>query len=471
MLFWQALTAALLSAILYFYSTGLNAIGPLIFIAPLPVLIVAYRSSGRTTFTISFLAYALGGLNIAGYLSRLAPVSVVIVSILVPAIVFSLSVFASRAAALRLKPCLAAFVFPSVWTTYEYLLSLVSPHGTAGSIAYTQTDFLLLIQIASLTGIWGITFMIGLVPSSLAIAWHIRDSGKQIIHTLTAPIALVLFVIVFGWIRLAQPEPDTPIPVGLAATDTSIAHFRTTDFQQALPVVQAYARRAAQLAAKGARVLVLPEKFVGVTGEYYTRIYSILEEAARDNHVTIIAGLNDIEARENFNEAKVFSPEGITLCYDKRYFVPVIESNYYRGNAPLVFPFYRVTAGVEICKDMDFPSWSRQYGERDVNILFVPAWDFTIDGRLHSRMALMRGVEDGFSIVRCAQQGLLTVSDYKGRIVAEKSSSSAPEVSLLGSVRPGPGRTFYAVAADWFAWLNILFVLSALSWLVVHNPK
>jgi apolipoprotein N-acyltransferase len=50
--------------------------------------------------------------------------------------------------------------------------------------------------------------------------------------------------------------------------------------------------------------------------------------------------------------------------------------------------------------------------------VLVPAWDFTLDGWLHDRMAVMRGVESGFTVVRAAKQALLTVSHDRGRILA-----------------------------------------------------
>jgi apolipoprotein N-acyltransferase len=53
-----------------------------------------------------------------------------------------------------------------------------------------------------------------------------------------------------------------------------------------------------------------------------------------------------------------------------------------------------------ICKDMDFPGLSREYGQDDTALLLVPAWDFELDGWLHGRMAILRGVESGFSIAR-----------------------------------------------------------------------
>ena len=57
--------------------------------------------------------------------------------------------------------------------------------------------------------------------------------------------------------------------------------------------------------------------------------------------------------------------------------------------------------------------------------MLVPAYDFDRDASLHASMAVLRGVEGGFSVVRAARHGLLTVSDRYGRIVDHKASADA----------------------------------------------
>jgi apolipoprotein N-acyltransferase len=111
---------------------------------------------------------------------------------------------------------------------------------------------------------------------------------------------------------------------------------------------------------------------------------------------------------------------------------------------------------------MDFPALGRLYGEAGVGLLLVAAWDFGRDGRLHARMAVVRGVESGFALVRTAQRGLLTVSDDRGRVVAEMPSGEGPEALLTARVAPGSGRTPYARWGDWFGWLCLLLLAAAL---------
>jgi apolipoprotein N-acyltransferase len=79
----------LLSATAYFVSTGLGEFWPAAWIAPMPVLVLAFRSSVRVTLAMAFVSYFLGSLNLFSYLTALAPVEVVVGSLLIPAVAFS----------------------------------------------------------------------------------------------------------------------------------------------------------------------------------------------------------------------------------------------------------------------------------------------------------------------------------------------------------------------------------------------
>ncbi|HEY5070381.1 MAG TPA: hypothetical protein VII37_11335, partial [Candidatus Acidoferrum sp.] len=91
----------------------------------------------------------------------------------------------------------------------------------------------------------------------------------------------------------------------------------------------------------------------------------------------------------------------------------------------------------------------------------VSAWDFVLDDWLHDRMAVLRGVEDGFPIARAAKQGLLTVSDDRGRILAQGRSTEKPFSYLIATVPVRHDSTLYARWGNWFAWLNIVTMLLA----------
>ena len=88
--------------------------------------------------------------------------------------------------------------------------------------------------------------------------------------------------------------------------------------------------------------------------------------------------------------------------------------------------------------------------------------DFDADGWLHGRMAILRGVEDGFSIARAPRHGILSVSDSRGRVLAERSTSAAPFSTILRQVPVNHEATLYSRAGNWFAWCCITLLLGLL---------
>ena len=437
-----------ISAAAFYWSTGPGVVWPLAWIAPIPVLLLAFRHSRRVTALLAFSAFFLGSLTLV----HLYGPGAALIFGAPPAIAFALAVLAARSAARRMTwP--AIFAFPAALTSYEFLYSQISPNGTFWSLGYSQTDFLPLLQLVSLTGLWGVVFILTLVPSAAAVAWHRRS-----VWPLVPALAIVVAALAYGTVRLRASPESASVRVGLAATDHGLPDASiTTDPSMAVATARAYADRVAHLAGQGAEIVVLPEKLVGISPEGVERVVAVFSDAARSARATVIAGIsrNGISPRRNV--ALVFSPDGKLVAeYEKHHLVPMIETTFASGDTPVLFAGPGAQWGVAICKDLDFPAWSRVYGLRGVRFLAVPAWDFVRDARLHSRMAITRGVENGFTIARSAQEGLVTYSDSYGRILGEQSSATDP--LMVQSIAAGPGTTLYTRYGDWFGWANLLML-------------
>src|SRR5262249_58091651 len=96
------------------------------------------------------------------------PLHIIIAFFVIAAVVFGLGVLFTRSFLRRGSLFLAALAFPVYWVNCEYLNAMTSPHSTWGNLAYTQMDFLPVIQIASVTGLWGISFVVFLFASAVA---------------------------------------------------------------------------------------------------------------------------------------------------------------------------------------------------------------------------------------------------------------------------------------------------------------
>jgi apolipoprotein N-acyltransferase len=456
-----AILTVLSTSILIWFGNGLNPWWPLFWFAPLPVLVFALRSSWRAAAFTSFVPMLLGSLSMWHYFQVLqAPAYVWFIVYFAIGLLWTGAVLLFRALVLRGATWSALLAFPATWVAGEYLRNFVTPHGTAGSLAYTQLKFLPFLQLASITGPWGMSFVLLLFPAALAIAWHLRKSAPgQASRIASAVLTLIALVLIFGWARLGQPTSAQQATVGLIASDTPANLRQANEGAATERLFRDYAAAAEQLAARGAQVILLPEKVGTITDSTAGPSDAILQSIADKTTATIIAGVDHKAASARYNAARIYQPNAAVMTYNKHHLLPPFEDIFKPGttitllNKPSAAS--SSTWGVAICKDMDFTPLSRQYGNAGVGLLLDPGWDFNVDRSWHGHIAIMRGVESGFSIAHAAKNGYLTVTDNRGRIVAETRSDSAGFATLLATVPDAHEATLYLLLGDWFAWLAI----------------
>jgi apolipoprotein N-acyltransferase len=129
---------------------------------------------------------------------------------------------------------------------------------------------------------------------------------------------------------------------------------------------------------------------------------------------------------------------------------------------------------VTICKDMDFQGALRDGARRSagaLGLMLVPAWDFDADDWTHARMAILRGVEGGYAIVRAASNGLVTVSDARGRVLARRPSGAVGYASVVAAVPRGAGNTPYLRIGDAFGWIAGLAGVLLMAWSILAAPR
>jgi apolipoprotein N-acyltransferase len=373
-----------------------------------------------------------------------------------------LAVVLFRALLLRNRVASAVLAFPATWVTFEFVRNLLWPHGSGGSLAYTQLHFLPFLQLASVTGPWGMTFVLMLFPAGLAAAWHLRKDARRSSRVLAFTLGTVGAVLIFGAIRLALPQPGPQVRVALLASDAPGNELVAPAGEETQKLVQNYASRLRMqggAALQNIRAIVLPEKLGHVTDADVAEVDTILQKLADETGATVVAGFDHQAGNIAYNEARVYQPGAAVKSYDKEHLLPPFELKFTPGKELLRLPQADDAWGVAICKDMDFTSPARQYGREGAGLLLVPAWDFNLDRAWHGHIAVMRGVEDGFSISRAAKDGFLTVSNNRGKILDETRSDSAPFAMLIATVSAGHSWTVFQVLGDWFGWTAIALLI------------
>ena len=135
-----------------------------------------------------------------------------------------------------------------------------------------------------------------------------------------------------------------------------------------------------------------------------------------------MAGLGVDNGKERRNEAWWFAPDGRLATNYLKHFMAPPEREFVSGSEFPVNAIDGVNYGVAICKDMHFASLGRGFGARDAAVMLVPAWDFHDDAWMAANMTKLRGVENGYAVVRSSRDGLLSVSDAYGRMLAVAES-------------------------------------------------
>lgn len=464
--FLYAILAILLSGGWWYFGNGLGGDSwYLVWIAPIPVLIFAIQSRVMPTLLVSFFAYLLGRLSWFSYLVKVATIVPAIVFTIVLPLIFVLIVYLTRSVFLKSKSWHCIFAYPVFFTSIEFLLMSFSPDGTAGSIAYSQMNFLPIIQVASLTGILGIIFIICFIPSMLVSLWHFR--GHKFIRRSIEIMGLtfVAAVLLFGILRLQHKPERNKITVGLVTLDekTHDASMHP-DFSKEIQHVKDYAAEIQHVAAKGAKIVVLPERALNINKEIIDSVLSILGEVAERNQLMIVTGYTNYRQPETRNSALAISSAGYVLAeYDKCHLVTGLENQFTPGNKIGLIDNTASRIGIAVCKDLGYPLFIRAYGFGAVEVLTIPAWDFVTDDWLHSRMAILRGVENGFSEIRTARLGRLTISDYYGRVNFEANASSGQATSLVGQVSLQHQTTVFSKWGNWFAAVILILTTFFLS--------
>ena len=118
--------------------------------ASVPVLVAAFKSNGRTAFWLGLTAGLFSSVSVLGYYATVAPVTIVFVITILKALLYAGGVRLAWSTHGRLPAAVAVFAFPAWFAAFDVLIASFSADGTAGSLAYSQMNFPIALQVAAL---------------------------------------------------------------------------------------------------------------------------------------------------------------------------------------------------------------------------------------------------------------------------------------------------------------------------------
>jgi apolipoprotein N-acyltransferase len=404
--------------------------------------------------------------------------------------------------AIMVALCLAVALFPLLfgWATGR----LVSTFGTAGLLGapfvwvatellrahtffefpwcllgYSQHALLPVIQVASVTAVYGVSFILALSSSLLAYAVLERRAPRRRAALVTALLAAGVTWGGGAW-AMSRPIPETGrIVVGLVQ-----GGIRQEDKwvpENAGDNIDRHLQLTAEAAERGARLVVWPESAVPFLYDRDARLAALLQATVRAHGIHLFFGNDDLEKtaageRRIYVGAKLLSPEGqVTARYRKMHLVPFGEyvplqrlftfggrfaaklvqevSDFSPGSEAVTGEVGGHRVGGYICYEAIFPGLVRRFAaggaEMLVNVTNDAWYGTTSAPYQHLAMAAFRAVENRRYMVRAANTGITAVVDPWGRVL--EPTRLFERTVLVREVPFVAATTFYTRHGDVFA--------------------
>ena len=402
----------------------------------------------------------------------------------------------------------------AIWVALEMIVSRLFSGFPWLILGNSQARLLPLIQIASVTGVYGVSFLVVWISLSLCSATValLRQPANR--HAWLGEIILPLGVVVagffFGMSRLRETDSDAPtcrvtlVQPSIPQTMIWDQSENTNRFRQVLELSERALTNETDL-------LLWPE---AALPQFDEASFTAITNLVHAHRVWMILGADEVQQREPpsgkedydvFNSAFLFGPDGsFRSTYRKqklvifgeyvplirwlpfiKYFTP-ITGGFTPGTQPVPFKLERgaparrdsasVTnrAGPElrapihistlICFEDVFPHLVPEYVRMHTDFLV----NLTNDGWFgegaeqwqHAASATFRAVENGVPLVRCCNNGLTCWIDAHG-VVRQFFRDARGSVYGTGAMTaqipllpPGEKRepTFYNRHGDWFGW-------------------
>ncbi|MEI8287978.1 MAG: apolipoprotein N-acyltransferase [Verrucomicrobiota bacterium] len=418
----------------------------------------------------------------------------------------------------------------AAWVALEFLRGWLFSGFPWNFIGVSQFKLVPLIQIAAVTGVQGVSFLVVWFSLALfsAAQMVLKHPARRFAwqSEIVLPLTVIGLCYAGGFYRISQDDPAGK-------------HLRVTAIQPSVPQTLIWSasedsKRLTELLDLSQRALTNPTDLVlwpeSAVPSVDKASYEAINQFARSNHVWLILNTDDVallpRATNYFNSAFLIGPDGRwRQTYHKRQlvifgeYVPLaswlpflkwltpITGGWTAGDQAAQFeisttapedydpvitllknneaskPETRqiIKASPLICFEDIFPRLGRDAVDDDTDFLV----NLTNDGWFgesseqwqHAAAAVFRAVENKRPLIRCANNGVTCLIDSHGRILQSltDASGSVHRRGAMTSEIPAAQNltaTYYHRHGDWFAWVCVgLTAISLLKWFRKRNAK
>lgn len=494
---WSIPASALLSGLLLFLSFPKFGNGILAWIALIPLFHSLRDAEPGEAFKTGLFTGLIAHVGILYWISHVVvqygniPVYTGIGVLLLLAAYLSLytALFAAGIVFLRARGHTLYQAGPLLWVALEFIRSYFLTGFPWENLAYSQYSFTEIIQVADITGIYGISFAIVLINAVLYNVIDGQSRGKRLprIEIATA-CSILLLLYGYGHFRTAGiQESLTRAPfMEVALVQGNIDQNIKWDEKYQSQTLEIYGSLSLHSVPAEGGLVVWPETAAPFYFERPGPLRETMVHLARISGRTLLFGSPSYEEKNGEisyrNSAYLLRTDGVVAGrYDKVHLVPygeyvplrrffpfigklvagVSDFRPGRGYEPLVSDGHRF--GVLICYEGIFPEAARNYKRNRSDLLVNitnDAWFGTTSAPYqHLSMTIFRAVENRLFLIRAANTGVSAVIDPTGAILSR--TDLFERTVLRGQVKFIDESTFYAAYGDAFVWLcGLLLILT-----------
>jgi apolipoprotein N-acyltransferase len=397
------------------------------------------------------------------------------------------------------------FAAPFVWVTVEYFRSNIGFLSFPWALlAHSQHLHLSIIQIASIFGTYGVSFMVALFNSAMAATALVllsrykknkstsfpSVSKRGVIALMGSAFALLFISIFYG--QLVIPDRNLGDGIKLSVVQGNIEQSKKWNPKYAGPIMKTYADLTTEASKNQPELIIWPEAATPRVISLDRRIYSQVKQIAMSSGAYILLGSSQHQKFKKKSGHQIKFRNSAFLIYpdsrkeNQRYdkirllpfgeYLPLKDSvpwsyinipdirSFIAGTEFTVFQFQDFRFGVTICWENIFPDLVRQFVKNGaqfiVNITNEAWFKETAAPYQFLSMSVFRAVENRTYVVRCANTGISCFIDPSGRIIDRVKDATGKDLFvrgvLTGTIMPVDSKTIYTRFGDWFAWLCIL---------------
>ena len=464
---------------------------PLTWISIVP-LIIAVKKAEKIK-SVFFLGYLSGSIHFLGtiyWIALLYPyantgwavsdVFVTIILYLLLSLYLAIypAIFSVVLNQLNCSTSLTIFISATVWTAFEWIASWLMTGFPWGSLGYTQWKNLAAIQISSIFGVHGVSFVIILFNTIIAELILVGARFRAQIKHVVAPLTIVFLVFVFGWIVMLPAEFSNVskikigiVPGNVRQVDKWKQKNFDTIFRRYLNLIKIVSDKHSDLS-----FVALPETAIPKAIFYnQENVYQmVLKQLLKDKQLNLLAGTPHYTAGKAYNSVFLLNPDGNRAgTYSKMHLVPfgeytpiasffpdlIQESGWEAGKSYDIFPIpstSNLKMGVAICYESSFPNLVRQFVKKGAVMMGILTNDAWFEGTSapvqHLSMSPFRAVENRVPVFRCANGGISCIIDGFGRVWGTQILPENQDGFLINNItlENDKKRTIYTRYGDWF---------------------